>query len=405
MAIRVAVRGGVLYLRGVVSVEIAGKTAQRTIYRSLRRAAVAPGARKWAERRAAQYESALYRRLERELLEGPKPEWVTWRRAYVEYRQAREDRLAAANPAHRGDIFDLDIDTAWKMTVFFDSRGVADQRLPVPAHVVNEYFRVHHVSRGHKLSTMVRANSVYCAVMNMQVRAGRIAAGFPKPTLPKFDPVAAPVNKWLYPDEIRLFIRLASPHFRPLLATLFGTGRRGGELPHLPIDALDLTPGREHLFIGRTKNGLPVIAPLPDWTVRTLRAWLRYRRIKYRGQYQHPVLFLTDKGDPYAKPRRQRGTIFRTAWHQTRKRVAEVLAKAGKPERAAIIMRATPHWGRHNAASHLIMAGHDPVTVARHMGWLSPKMVHRYAHLSPERSKELANTLDFGAKTVQQKKA
>jgi site-specific recombinase XerD len=77
-------------------------------------------------------------------------------------------------------------------------------------------------------------------------------------------------------------------------------------------------------------------------------------------------------------------------------------------ERAAICREVTPHWGRHNAASHLLKAGRSKQDAKRAGGWSTDIMLKRYEHLAPEANKDITNLLDFGravdAKRVQSKK-
>jgi site-specific recombinase XerD len=64
--------------------------------------------------------------------------------------------------------------------------------------------------------------------------------------------------------------------------------------------------------------------------------------------------------------------------------------------RAAILRTVTPHWGRHNAASHIVRKGLGKHAAQKAADWRSERMVERYLHLAPEYAKDLANTLDFG---------
>lgn len=396
MAIRVTVRGGILYLRGVVIVEIGEAKARREIYRSLRRSALGPGARRWAERRAKQYERALEHRLERDLLEGPRARGraVTWREAYAEYCRRREDGLRLTRPGWTPDRYDIDVHIAWQLSEFFEDREIADKPLPLSLEGVNAYFRERHINRGHSLATAKRDASTYVAVMNvartMQDGRDAIGADFPRPTLPEQDIYKIPVNKWLYAEEVQMLIAAAPAHLKPIEAAAWGGARRHGELYWLPRTAFVDNPAGAFLALGVTKDGYPKIVPLPAWAAGIIRAYLAGRK---DGR---PELFLTNTGEAWALPKKGTpGTRCKTAWRGMKKRVAAQLEQLGRSERAAIIRQATPHWARHNGASHLRMQpGVTDAALDAFMGWSNPKMKRRYGHLSPE-FRRMADHLDF----------
>jgi integrase len=354
-----------------------------------------------------------YSRIKNEILYGESA--VTWTEAAAHYCERRRERLEHAGRLNPDDA-DPEAHRVLDLTDFFVGRGLADRPLRDIAQAdIDAYFRHRHFDRGNKLVTAERDASTYCAVMNLAARAGWVRANYPRPNLPTRDVLKQPVNKWLYPEEIRLFIELAAPHFRPIVAVIFGTGRRSGPLPFVkrtPPDYQDpntaavmLDGPNPHIYFGRTKNGDPEIADLPDWVVAELKGWLATRKDN------HDALFLTDKGRPYKKPRRQQGGLTKNAWRGLRARVAreirsraEKLERAGHSdearflrERAKVVEQATPHWGRHNAASHLFMQGRNAAQVAERVGWRDSRMARRYTHLSTEMRREMANWLDFTA--------
>jgi hypothetical protein len=128
---------------------------------------------------------------------------------------------------------------------------------------------------------------------------------------------------------------------------------------------------------------------------------------------------LTDEGVPYVKLKRQGGFQTKTAWRNLHERVAQVIlrlarlkryqanrldgseheemiAKAQELEgRAEVVRSVTPHWGRHNLASHASIKGLDTAKVRRLGNWQTDAMVRRYQHLKPEFGKELANVVEF----------
>lgn len=279
---------------------------------------------------------------------------------------------------------------------------------------INAYFKECHIVKGHGLAHMTRVLNSYLTVMNHAADPanGWVTDKFPRPSiLPKYEPLAAPVNKWLYPEEIVMLIDAANTlQGKAFLALLFGTGRRGGELPWLSRSRnLILEPGHERLYLGVTKNGDPIYSDIPPSAVATLKEYLASRTDN------HDALFLTQHGAPYRRPRKKSGSVYKSLIRGVRQRVAQRLEtmadeqeKAGQMEasralraRAAVVRRFSGHWGRHNAASHLIMNGVDNRIVDDHLGWRDPRSSRRYRHLSKEKRQEITANLDFGAKVVQ----
>jgi len=169
---------------------------------------------------------------------------------------------------------------------------------------------------------------------------------------------------------------------------------------------LSLEPGHEHFYLGwtQTKNSKPIVRTIPDWYVAMLHAYLETRADDF------DALILTPKNRPYKRPRRQSGFRCKTAWKAMRSRAAAIVERLARRKvrqgdkregarlrlRAALLLTVTPHWGRHNAASHIIRSGRGKFAAQKAAGWRSDRMVERYLHLAPEYAKELANSLDFG---------
>ena len=93
-------------------------------------------------------------------------------------------------------------------------------------------------------------------------------------------------------------------------------------------------------------------------------------------------------------PQRARGGRYRTL-AQRREKAGDQRGAERLRQRAAICREVTPHWGRHNAASHLLMKGRTTQDAKRAGGWSTDIMMKRYAHLAPEANKVMANELDF----------
>ncbi|HVJ31589.1 MAG TPA: tyrosine-type recombinase/integrase [Terriglobia bacterium] len=396
------------YLRGTVK---AGQRS-RSVFESTGIRVGSAGAQQKANEIRLQREAKIYR----ELIHGADAV-VTWSEAAAHYCEKRHLKRVARNRA-LADMPDKEAEYVLKLTSYFrrkaiDNIPLADFCDQVGPHLA-AYFKEKHIAKGNKLPTMTRERDTYCAVMNEAVRQKWVRQDFPQPDLPEYRATEIPVNKWLYDDEIRLLIRLAPKHLKLFVAGIFATGRRGGEVIFMSRrrpdyndpagTGLSLEPGHEHFYYGHTKNGRPIIAPLPDWYVAMLSAYLASRTDK------HDALILTEKKQPYKRPKKQRGFIVKTAWRSMTRKASAVLlkrstraARAGDliaaerlRERSQILLEVTPHWGRHNAASHVLMQGMSERQAQRRGGWESAKMMRRYEHLSPEFNKEMANALDFG---------
>jgi len=59
------------------------------------------------------------------------------------------------------------------------------------------------------------------------------------------------------------------------------------------------------------------------------------------------------------------------------------------------------HGLRHTFASRLAMAGVDPLTIQQLGGWKTLQMVQRYAHLSPDHTRQVIERLQVSAKQTE----
>lgn len=421
MPLRKYERDGMLYLRGTLRL---GKE-RRSVYET-------SGIRVGEPRANERFDAYRIKR-EGEILDQLQfgaAATVTWTQAAAR----RLDRRAAERLAKRPDLAGLPDLEAWlvlRITDFFRRRGVADRPLRyLSQEDIDAYFA--EVHEGHALATRMRALAAYKTVMNSAKAEGWIQKVPLPSTLPEeFDPLAQPVEKMLYPEEVMLFIKLAAPHLKPLLAVMFGTGRRSGELPFLSkTKNLRWEPGNVRLFLGVTKNGKPIHVTLPPFAVDELTVWLK-SRVDEDGnpKDKHDALFLTDKGEPYSRPKRSRGGIFKTGFSHVKKRVATALALYARDRRAErageigpllealaahadgdvhaflrsrikVVKHVTPHWGRHNAASHLYDKGAGDHEVMDHMGWRDPRSARRYRWRSKQQQRRMAGMLDFGSENT-----
>ena len=135
-------------------------------------------------------------------------------------------------------------------------------------------------------------------------------------------------TRYLLPDEAERLIAEASPHLRPLLVFLLGTGARMSEAIYLDWRDVDLKGVRAIFWADRTKAGKRRNAALSPRVVAALGA-LPYR--------EGPV-FRSQKGRPYADHARRYSGQIKSAWK-------------GAIRRAGLDPELTPHDLRHTWAS------------------------------------------------------
>jgi len=161
--------------------------------------------------------------------------------------------------------------------------------------------------------------------------------------------------RWLTFDEAERLIDACSPHLRPLVTFLFGTGARASEA--LYLDWRDVDLARAHVTFVKTKNGEQRGVPLHGRVVEALRVL----------PHRHGAVFRTHKGRPYARRPHEGGqamSAFKTAC------------------RRAGIEDFHPHDCRHTWATWHYTTNRDLIALMQLGGWKSEHMVLRYAHVN-----------------------
>jgi integrase len=152
-------------------------------------------------------------------------------------------------------------------------------------------------------------------------------------------------------DEMRRLIEAASPAIRPVLVIALNTGMRRNEILSLRWKDVDLIRG--YIFIGDSKSG-------------------RSRKVPINGQVFEALSGLKQGGE-FVFPNAETGSYIKDV----------KTAFKGACERARI-RGLRLHDLRHTAASRMIEAGIDLVTVSKMLGHASIQMTMRYAHPTPE---------------------
>jgi site-specific recombinase XerD len=151
-----------------------------------------------------------------------------------------------------------------------------------------------------------------------------------------------------------------------VLALLYGTGLRRGELERLNLDCLDRTEGI--VRIDGRKSGRERCVPLPEMVSRCLEAYLprRHNILEQAGAIGEPALLVTRGGE------RLQGESISNTIH-------------GIARRAGVSIHSL-HQFRHTCASDLLEAGVHLVQVQRILGHAGIGTTVRYVHIAdPQR--------------------
>lgn len=156
-----------------------------------------------------------------------------------------------------------------------------------------------------------------------------------------------------------------------VLALLYGTGLRRGELQRLNLDAFDRTQGT--LRLDGRKSGCERCVPLPEMVQRCLEAYLpqRHNRLEAVGRLGECALLVTRHGG------RLTGNAISNAIHTLSRRAGVVIHSL--------------HQFRHTCASDLLEAGVHLAEVQRILGHSGIATTVRYVHIAdPERRAAMA---------------
>ena len=151
-----------------------------------------------------------------------------------------------------------------------------------------------------------------------------------------------------------------------VLAMLYGTGLRRGELERLDLDAFDAAEGT--LRIDGRKTGRERCVPLPEMTLRCLGAYLplRHNQLEEAGSCGESALLVSRTGQ------RLSGAAISIGVHSIARRAQVPLHSL--------------HQFRHSCASDLLEAGVHLAEVQRILGHCAIASTVRYLHIAdPQR--------------------
>jgi len=208
-------------------------------------------------------------------------------------------------------------------------------------------------------STINREIALLKTIFNKAIEWGRIEKN-PLDNVKKFKENHQKDMRILKDEEAILLIDSAVPHLKPILILALNTGMRRGEIFSLKWENIDFKKGV--IFIEDSKSG------------------------KSRKVCMNSIIFETLKEMPkdskYLFPNEKTGTHIKDVKNSF-KTACEI----------ANIKGFRFHDTRHTAATKMIEAGVDIVTVSRILGHSSIQMTMRYAHPGEKSMREAAEKL------------
>jgi excisionase family DNA binding protein len=220
-------------------------------------------------------------------------------------------------------------------------------------------------------ATVNRELSCLKCVLNRAVEWGRLETN-PIVRVKKFKE-PEPKDRILAGEELRRLIEASAPHLLPIVLTALCTAMRRSEILSLKWDQVDL--GKKMVRVEKTKSGKPRVIPINSVL---LDEFSRLKRANGKSEY----VFL----DPAKRrPMKDIKTAFKSACARAKKNPDD--------EKDPGIVGLRFHDLRHNAASKMVEAGIDLVTVSKILGHSSIQTTMRYAHPTPENMRRAVETL------------
>jgi len=276
-------------------------------------------------------------------------------------------------------------DTFKLLIVFFrDERSVPPEKLTldrIDAAAVTAFLDWLQASRHNSVSTRnqrLAAINSFCRWMQSQDPTRMVCCQ---------DILAIPAKRAAQPGVNHLTVEqarrlLAQPdrstrrgrRDATLLAVLYDTGARVGELVDLTVRAVRLDPPALVALTGKGRKTRHV--PITDNTVTLLRAYLAEHGLDRAGREDHPLFFNQHRGNI------SRGGI---AWL-----ISKYQTKTGDP--TLIDAHLSPHTVRHSRAMHLYEAGVPLPYIRDLLGHVELSTTEIYARASTEAKRRALET-------------
>jgi len=245
---------------------------------------------------------------------------------------------------------------------FFKGKQLSDVTSESTAHYIAE--RKTRVSP----ATVNRELSCLKCLLNRAVEWGRLKAN-PIIRVKKFKE-PEPKDRILTVKEIKRLLDAASPEIRPVLIIALNTAMRRGEILGLRWRDVDFVKG--FILIENSKSGRSRKVPMNGLVFETL--WAMKRETEF--VFENPETRTNIKDVK---------TAFKGACGRAK--------KDPKDENDKGIEGLRFHDLRHTAASRMIEAGVDLVTVSKILGHATIQMTMRYCHPTPENMRRAVETL------------
>jgi len=171
-------------------------------------------------------------------------------------------------------------------------------------------------------------------------------------------------------EEMKRLLNVASPEVRPVLIIALNTGMRRGEILGLRWRDVDFVKG--FILIENSKSGRSRKIPMNGLVFETLRAMNRDREFVFENPETRTNI-------------KDVKTAFKGACRRAK--------KDPKDENDKGIEGVRFHDLRHTAASRMIEAGVDLVTVSKILGHATIQMTMRYCHPTPENMRRAVEKL------------
>lgn len=269
------------------------------------------------------------------------------------------------------------------------------QYLPVGAltqKLVNAWIQ-DQIDSGVSAKTIANKHGFLADAMKAAHEEGQTAVNpCAKTRLPRTE---ARGKTFLTHDEYTRFLEFFTPHWQPMVATMFGTGARFGEISALRVADVDLA-GASVSITRAWKRGNELGAPKSRKSVRTVPIapeTISVLTPLVEDRSGDEWLFLNQRGGPVRHP-----AFLENAWNpavrlangepaQKSKRISprrDAQGREFQPAKAALGKRPTIHDARHTYASWLLAAGVPINVVQACLGHESvTTTVDTYGHIMP----------------------
>lgn len=212
---------------------------------------------------------------------------------------------------------------------------------------------------------------------------------------------------FLTPDEYTRFLGYFTPHWQPLVTTLFSTGLRWSEATALRVADVDLDAGT--ITVSRAwKKGGVIGPPKSEKARRTIAVAPETMAVLeplVRDRPGQALVFTNTRGGPV-----RHNTFHENVWQPAVRLVNGEPAQQGKrigrrrdahgrviePATVPLGKRPRPHDARHSCASWLLASGIPINYVQAHLGHESiTTTVDRYGHIMPAARQAVAGALSL----------